>query len=527
MVGIASLRSTAIRLGATICVATLCAAATSADTPSSPAQGAGSPSAPAPQPSSPAQTSGSQAPSQASSAGSKALQVSSGTLPADPGPAAQGAPGGVGGPEHAAQDAAAPQRTFKDPFESPPFPFSVFDVNNGYPVGESWDYGYPTPMQDLLVGHAWDKSRWKMYGWLDLGINLSTAHNTNFPVTYDIVPNTVQLDQIVWNIERLPDTVQTQHDDWGFHTSLLYGLDYRFTTSKGWFSDQLLNHNSLYGADPVLVWGMYYAPHLAAEGVNFQFGRYISPADIEAQLAQSNYLYTHSLMFSVDPYTYTGANAQIRLSKMWMILVGLHAGNDMAPWSAAATPNGELMFGWNDKDNRNAAWFGMDSFGDGHYRDNHVNEQVLIGTFSHKYSDRLHQQTQGYYIYQYDARVGGTVVFGSPTSYAASGQGAIVKGQSSYSGMVTYLEYKLNKRDYLSFRTDFLNDPSGTATGLSDLYTEVTLGYAHNITSTLVMRPEIRYDMSVLRPGYDINGITGAGAKSNMFTFNVDFLQRF
>ena len=49
---------------------------------------------------------------------------------------------------------------------------------------------------------------------------------------------------MVWapalRFERLPDSVQTNHIDWGFRSTTLYGIDYRWTTSQGWFSEQLL-----------------------------------------------------------------------------------------------------------------------------------------------------------------------------------------------------------------------------------------------------------------------------------------------
>jgi len=43
-------------------------------------------------------------------------------------------------------------------------------------------------------------------------------------------------------IERVPDTTQTDHIDWGFRLTNLYGFDYRFTTASGYFSQQLLNN---------------------------------------------------------------------------------------------------------------------------------------------------------------------------------------------------------------------------------------------------------------------------------------------
>ena len=58
-------------------------------------------------------------------------------------------------------------------------------------------------------------------------------------------------------------------------------------------------------------------------------GRYISPPDIEAQLAPDNYLYTHSLMSSYDPFTFRGVQATVRLTKQqWQIEAAIHGGND-------------------------------------------------------------------------------------------------------------------------------------------------------------------------------------------------------
>ena len=53
----------------------------------------------------------------------------------------------------------------------------------------------------------------------------------NLPAAYAEVPNTFQLDQATLYIERTPDTIQTDHFDWGFRFTNLYGVDYRFTTA--------------------------------------------------------------------------------------------------------------------------------------------------------------------------------------------------------------------------------------------------------------------------------------------------------
>lgn len=169
-----------------------------------------------------------------------------------------------------------------------------------------------------------------MYGWINAGANLSTSKDSNIPLAYDVVPNSVQLDQAVLRQDRQPDTLQRDHADWGFRVTGFYGTDIRYTVAKGWqpASDAVLNRNALYAFDPVEAYGLWYLPHVA-EGLVLKVGRYISPPDIEAQLAPDNYLYTHSLMSSYDPFTFRGVQATVRLTKQqWQIEAAIHGGND-------------------------------------------------------------------------------------------------------------------------------------------------------------------------------------------------------
>ena len=112
----------------------------------------------------------------------------------------------------------------------------------------------------------------------------------------------MELNQVVLYLERLPDENQTDHIDWGFRISVLYGLDYRFTTiSRGLFSDQLLKHNSYYGFDMPMVYLDLYIPYVF-QGMNIRIGRIISEPDIEAQLAPNNLMASHSLLYGFDNY---------------------------------------------------------------------------------------------------------------------------------------------------------------------------------------------------------------------------------
>ncbi len=59
------------------------------------------------------------------------------------------------------------------------------------------------------LGAGMNASHVQVYGWVEVGGNVSTNSvkpGGKVPVGYDYTPNTVQLDQAVVYIERLPDT---------------------------------------------------------------------------------------------------------------------------------------------------------------------------------------------------------------------------------------------------------------------------------------------------------------------------------
>src|SRR5947209_12308895 len=102
-----------------------------------------------------------------------------------------------------------------------------------------------------------------VYGWFNASGNWSTSRNSNMPDSYWIAANRFELDQTVVRVERQLDSVQQDHIDVGFRSTWLYGIDYRYMTAGGWFSNQLLEHNRLYGADPTEQYVEVYLPGIA------------------------------------------------------------------------------------------------------------------------------------------------------------------------------------------------------------------------------------------------------------------------
>ncbi len=227
-------------------------------------------------------------------------------------------------------------RGYPAPVDGPPFPFSAWPYGGSVTIGQPWTQSGPL-MQAIWSGEngdAWKASGIQIYGWLNGGFNISSSNKpgySTFPTAYAERGDTPELDQEVLYIERQPDTVQTDHIDWGFRLAALYGLDYRFTTAKGWFSNQLLGKNQENGFDLPMAYFDLYIPYVA-QGMDIRVGRYISLPDIEAQLAPNNYMYTHSLLYSYDAYTQTGLNVTTKLGDHWLFQIGVSPGNDVAPW---------------------------------------------------------------------------------------------------------------------------------------------------------------------------------------------------
>jgi hypothetical protein len=408
-------------------------------------------------------------------------------------------------------------RSLPNPLPSPPFPSGDW-VGSPLVGVDATAPNYPLTK---LLGLS--KSKVKIYGWVDVGGNLSTSKKSNAPTSYDLIPNSVVLDQAGIKIEKQPNTAQTDHFDWGFLSTTIFGTDYRYTTAKGLFSNQLLGNNNKYGFDPAELYGILYFPKVA-DGLIIKMGRFISPADIEAQWATDNYLYSHSLMFTVDPYTFTGVLGTFKLGSYWELQAGVQAGNDMAPWSKSAQLNGTLLLRWVSKDNNDGLWGGINSLGNGDYTDQHDDLQMAVVTWGHKFSEVVHMNTEAYYMWQNHALTGGTVITGpAQPFFEGVGAGNPIPGAATAQGFVNYFQILFSHKDYLSIRNDLLNDPQANRTGYATLYSSHTIGFVHYFNDYIRIRPEIRYERAYA------DGITpyDNGTKRDQYTAAMDLIVRF
>jgi hypothetical protein len=422
------------------------------------------------------------------------------------------------------------RRAMPAPYSSPPLPGSEYQ---GYPIigvpPDTTRWPLMKAYQGTYFGDILDSEKIRAYGWITAEANWSTSKNTNTPTSYWIRPNNGDLDQAVFRFDRNLDSVQTDHIDWGFRSTILYGIDYRYMTAGGWFSDQLLKHNFLYGWDPTEQYIDVYIPWVA-QGVIIRVGRWIACPDIETQFAPDNYNGSHSLLFTFDTYTQTGIMASFKLSDQWEFQAAIHSGTDMAPWYQGAIPTGAFGIRWVAKSNNDAFYGWLNAINDAKFRrfnvdgqpSGHDNFNYLVGTWEHKFNQMLNTKTEAYLMWQRDAVVGGTPSIGPVEPFGGGGGiGRDIPGTTLTFGVVNFTMRQFSPRDYLTFRNEWWKDTDGERSGFPSTYTSNVIGWCHNFTPYFQVRPEIGYYRSWTVPAFD-NGL-----RKNEFMCAFDVTLRF
>jgi hypothetical protein len=417
------------------------------------------------------------------------------------------------------------------PQTTPPYPFVDWPMGATQTIGGATPNSVDSPLMKALIGGTpigkpLEDAHIQVYGWVDVGANVSTAakggFNSNSPVAYANTADTVQLDQAVLYIERVPDEVQKTSFDWGFRLAPIFGENYRYTTALGFFSNQFVYQNHFAGFDMPMAYLDFYVPWVM-EGMNIRVGRYISIPDIEAQLAPNNYMYTHSITYTEDNYTNTGIATTIKLNKNWTVQGGLSAGTETFPWNAKTTsipgytgqrdpgtqPSLTGCVQWTSDSGADTIYPCVNSINNGQWGYNNL--QWYGATYYHKFSDVFHVSVESYYEYErgvfnknytgpgFVNAVPGQPYFGTafngmvnPPNMAqcAPSQPTCTAGEY---GILAYWNYRIGTFDNLSLRTEFYNDLAGQRTGFQTRYVDVGLGWQHWLGPQVEIRPEVTF----------------------------------
>lgn len=418
------------------------------------------------------------------------------------------------------------------PFDSPPFPGSgpSYGGNPGMCQDGTPERG---PLMKALAptatGQWLDQNRLTAYGWLEPGFDLSSSKTTkqgNAPAAYDFNANAGYLNQATFYLERLPDTVQNDHVDWGFRITNVYGTDYRYMTMYGLASQQFLRENKWAGWDIPMAYGDLYVPNIAY-GTNIRLGRYISLPDIEAQLAPDNYFYSHSILYQTDPYTQIGLVATTKLDPkgQWQIQYGISAGNDVAPWAQHGEAQPTFTFGMNytTADNKDNVYLVANSFNEGKFGYNNL--QSYYATWYHIFPNpHFHTATEAWYMYENKTpNAPNQVAYpfygvnGPLGAYCHTG----TQCQSHEWAILNYTMYEIGRHDFVGIRTEFYDDLSGQRTGYQTGIVEATIGWNHYFSDDIYIRPELGHYHALNMNVFDV------GKKRDMTMFAMDMIVRY
>jgi hypothetical protein len=469
------------------------------------------------------------------------------------------------------------------PQSAPPMPFTEWPYGGTQNIGKTLPNSVDSPLMVALgntqLGQAMNDAHVQVYGWVNPGANFST--NTvkpagNLPVSYDYTPNTVQLDQAVVYLERLPDEVQNSHFDWGFRIAALYGVDGRYTMSYGLFSDQLLKQNAVNIFDLPMVYLDLYFPVI--NGLNVRIGRFISVPDIEAQLAPNNYTYVHSLTYTWDNYTNEGIQTTLAVTKNWILQLGTTVGTEAVVWhwgakqanpyvvsgsnaagfgagvdplypgstmavDPGAVPSVTAGFRWTSDDGRDDLNFVFDAWNGGQWGYNNL--QWVGFTYYHKLNDYWHIAVETWNIHENGVpnlnnpqavallANGGTpfspqfMPFNAPNAAVCAGPSGFVGGAATSipgsrltctadeQSFLLYVNYSPNKLNNFSLRTEYFNDPQGQRTGVPTAYVDIAGSWQHWLSPQIEFRPEIGYYRSLDNAAFNGNAAAGIAPTRN------------
>jgi hypothetical protein len=422
------------------------------------------------------------------------------------------------------------RRAPPEPWHSPPFPGHEYQ---GYPllgVPEGDDvYPFMEAVYGGPFGDAIKDSKIKFDGWVTTFGAFGTAKHSNTPDAYWVTPNTFGLDQIVMRFERLPDTVQTDHIDWGFRSIGLYGIDYRYTMAGGYGEQQLTGHNLKYGWDPVEQYFDVYVPGFLG-GTDIRAGRWIACPDIETQYAPDNYMGSHSLLFTYDTYTQTGVMVTQKINSQLMVQGVLHSGTDMAPWYPGALWTAAAGVRYVMESNNDAWYTWANALNSARFRHfyqdgqdlGHDNFNYVVTTWEHRFNDAIHTNTETYYMWQFNAEAGGTPSAGPSKPFGGGGgNGTLLPGQSNAYGVLNFTMFALSDRDYFTIRNEWYCDDRGMRTGYSGNYTSHAVSLSHQFNDVLMVRPEIGYYSNWTRDAFD------NGTRHGIWIYGFDLTMHF
>jgi hypothetical protein len=245
----------------------------------------------------------------------------------------------------------------------------------------------------------------------------------------------------------------------------------------------------------------YLAP-MGRNGLQVDFGKFVTPHGAELIETQDNWNYSRGLLFTYAiPFYHFGLRTKYAFNEKYAL-------------------TGFLVNGWNNVvDNNTGKTYGV-SFGWTPHPKFSLTQNYMAGP-----------ETEG--LNQNWRQLSDTVVSISPTDRLSFilnydyGRGDRMDGllnPVSWQGWAGFVRYRVSDGNAVAMRYEWFNDPDGFTTGASQQLKEFTGTFEHRIANRLITRWEYRYDYSN-QPSYT-RGDAPAGSQSTVaagliYTFDM------
>ena len=408
-----------------------------------------------------------------------------------------------------------------------------------------------TPLMRLLgapnggVGKALSDAGISITGYVEGGYTYnfsSPTGNASATMAFNQRHDSPELDQVEILVQRSAD--YTKPIDAGFYLENIYGTDTAFFHANGL---TLVSNGDVAGPfagtgtlrtvhpraqyDPTQAY-FTVASNALAKGVGFQGGKFATLLGYEliapytpGAPAFINPFYSHSLMFTQEPYTQTGALGIIKLDDDTTFTGGVTRGYDQA----TEDNNGDLDFMGQLKYNgvKDLAFTITGLTG----REQPSAAPGTVGlngwrtTFDtvvdYKVGDKLDLVANGFYNWE-----------------AQTGNAGFKGGVGQWYGVAAYARYTFSDFLQFNFRGEWFNDPDAAAptqyslTRRPNQYYELTLGtIIHpfpqtDLLNNFFIRPEARFDYAD-KASFDPVGAAATPSDHYFFTFSVDGVYAF
>ncbi len=323
----------------------------------------------------------------------------------------------------------------------------------------------------------------KVSGFVDgyYGVNFNHPHTRTTPYrAFDIPANQFSLNYAKIQVDKTPDAANSR-------------LGYRFSLGYG-NAPNVFNSFEPGGLGFAQYMQEAYLSYLApvgANGLQFDFGKFVTQHGAEVIETKDNWNYSRGLLFNyMIPFYHFGLRTKYT-------------------WNSKVTAVGYVVNGWNNVvDNNTGKTYGVQLLLNPHKKVSIV-QNYMAGPEMTDLNENWRQLTDTVvtisatdkltFMINYDYGTGDNIGLTEP---------------AWWQGVAGYVRYAFDDKHAFSTRYEWLDDPLGFTTGTVQQLKEVTATFEKRIAGRFITRLEYRYDYSN-EPTF-VKGDTPVGSQSTL-----------